>query len=277
MKTTPCSILRLLVCLVLAMLVVSVGAEQIKFATMKVGSRVYKNVAVLGVNATDVFFTHSQGISNARLKNLDPELQRLFNYDEEAAEAAERQQMEDNEEFNKQVVSSIETDARIAKESQRRLELTCDESLADPLSETSPIGRALPELKVERWIGDKPNSQGRFQLIFLWAPWSQASKKFLPEMDALEQKLPKEVVCFGLVSEAASDPETDAGVRMGFATGIDPTGKFLEALGVTSLPQVVLVDPKGMVRYLGHPAALNEKRLQELTHRFAQKTLAVAP
>ena len=248
----------------------SAFAEQIKLDAMKVGSKNYKKVSVLGFNATDVYFTHSKGISNAKLKYLDAELQQRFNYDPKAGELAERQQYADNEEFNKQVVVTIEHNSIAASILARRKAMTSDESLADPLSDSSAIGKPLPELKVERWIGGKPETREHFQLIYLWAPWSAASKKFLGDISALSGKFTKDVVCFGLVSEASADPETEAGVKAEFPTGIDSTEQFIGALGVTSVPKVVLVDPKGTVRYLGHPAALTEKRLQELVAKFTQ-------
>lgn len=249
-------------------------AEQIKLESMQVGSRVYKKVTVLGFNATDVFFTHSKGISNAKLKYLDDELKKLFNYDPRASEQAERQQYEDNEEFNKQVVVTIEKNARTAAILARRKEMSIEENLADPLSESSPIGRAMPELNVEKWIGGKPETRDHFQLIYLWAPWSAASKKFLPEIGAMQGKFTKDVVFFGLVSETSNDPEADAGIKTEFPNGIDSTESFLGALGVTSVPQVVLIDPRGKVRYVGHPAALTDKRLQEFVTKFGGDTAA---
>ena len=254
----------------LAACCLSAFAEQIKFDVMKVGAKTYKKVTVLGFNATDVYFTHSKGISNAKLKHLDADLQKTFNFDPRTAEIAERQQFADNEEFNKQVVVTIENNARATAILARRKEMSVDDNLADPLSDKSPIGRDLPELKVERWIGSKPEIREHFQLIYLWAPWSAASKKFFPDISALQGKFTKEVVFFGLVSESSANPETDAGVKAEFSTGIDSTEQFITALGVTSVPQVVIVDPKGVVRYLGHPGALTEKRLQELVAKFAQ-------
>lgn len=245
-------------------------AEQIKLPTLKAGSRTYKKVTVLGYNATDLYFTHSKGISNVRLKLLEPALQKMFGYDEAAAAAAEQQQAADNAEFNKQLVQTIENNTQRARESARRKELTSENSQADPLSEKSPIGRPLPELKVERWIGGKPDAHDQWQLIYLWAPWSYASKKYLPEMNTLQGKFPKDVVFISLVSEAAADPEADAGVRAEFPTGIDSTEAFINALGVTSVPQVVLADPTGIVRFLGHPAALTQQHLQELLGKAAK-------
>lgn len=247
----------------------SAFAEQIKLDSMQVGSRVYKKVTVLGFNATDVFFTHSKGISNAKLKYLDDDLKKLFNFDPRASEQAERQQYEENEEFNKQVVVKIENNARAAAVLARRKEMSIEENLADPLSENSPIGRPMPELNVEKWIGGKPETRDHFQLIYLWAPWSSASKKFLPDITSLQGKFTKDVVFFGLVSETSSDPETDAGVKTEFPIAIDSTEGFISALGVTSVPQVVLIDPRGQVRYVGHPSALTDKRLQDFVAKFS--------
>jgi len=244
-------------------------AAQIKLAELKVGSRVYRSVTVLGFNTTDVYFTHRGGISNAKLKYLDPDLQKLFSFDEAAASAAERQQQEENEQFQQAVGVKAEVSFQEARVLQRRKEMTSEVNLADPLSENSPIGLALPELKVIRWIGGKPETRERFQLYFFWAPWSLASHKYFADMNALYGKFGKEIAFASLVSEDAADPETDAGVRADFPTGIDPSGKFLERLGVNSLPHVVLADQNGIVRYLGHPAALTEPRVKEILEKFA--------
>lgn len=256
-------------CLLLACCL-PVLAAQIKLATLKVGSRTYRSVTVLGFNATDVFFTHTGGISNVKLKYLEPEMQKLFYYDEAVAREAERQQQEENEQFQREVGARAEVSFQQARVAERRKEMTSEVSLADPLSEKSPIGLALPELKVARWIGGRPETRERFQVIFLWAPWSLASRKYFPDVNALYGKFSKEVSFASLVSEEAADPETEADVHCDFPTGIDPSGKFLDRLGVTSLPQLLVADQNGIVRYLGHPAALTEKRMQEIMDKFRE-------
>ena len=261
----------LVLVIVVAMLCCATAdAEQIKLDSMKVGSKTYKNVTVLGFNATDVYFTHSKGISNERIKRLSPELQKKFNFDEAASANAERQQAADNDEFNKQLVVTIEDNARKAYVAKRRADSTYAESLADPLTEKSPIGATMPELKVERWTGGTPDTKEKLQLIYLWAHWSRASKKFVPDMNLLQGKFIKEVAVFGLCGEAPPATSDEGDTPMEFPNGIDAGDKFATALGVTVVPQVVLVDTKGVVRYLGHPAALTEKRLKELIAKFSQ-------
>lgn len=256
-------------CLVVACCLPALAA-QIKLVELKVGARTYRSVTVLGFNTTDVYFTHRGGISNAKLKYLEPEMQKLFYYDEAAAAKEERKQQEEQVRFQRLVGEKAELSFQEARIMERRKEMTSEVNLADPLSKESPIGLAMPELKVLRWIGGKPETRDQFQLYFLWAPWSQASLKYFPQMNELSATFSRKVAFASIVSENSADPESDAGLRLDFPTGIDPSAKFLERLGATSLPQVVLADKNGIVRYLGHPAALTGERLQAILNKFQE-------
>ena len=61
-----------------------------KLPALKVGQQTYSHVTVTKVTATDVFFISDQGMANAKLKNLDPAMQKHFHYNPAAAAAAER-------------------------------------------------------------------------------------------------------------------------------------------------------------------------------------------
>jgi hypothetical protein len=63
---------------------------------LRVGADVYSNVTVTAVTPTDIYFTSEKGMGNAKLKNLDPTLQKHFKFDPAkvaAADAAEKKQM----------------------------------------------------------------------------------------------------------------------------------------------------------------------------------------
>ena len=59
----------------------SIRADDERLATLRVGTEVYSNVTVKSVSVTDIFFTHSRGVGNAKLKNLDPAVQKMFHFD----------------------------------------------------------------------------------------------------------------------------------------------------------------------------------------------------
>jgi len=69
-----------------AILVARISADD-KLPVLKVGSQTYSNVTVLQVTATDLFFTAGKAMANAKLKDLDPELQKRFHFDPAKAEA----------------------------------------------------------------------------------------------------------------------------------------------------------------------------------------------
>jgi len=60
--------------------------------TLKVGNNVYSNVTVTAVTTTDVYFTFAGGMGNAKLKDLNPALQKHFHYDPaKAGDVVQRQ------------------------------------------------------------------------------------------------------------------------------------------------------------------------------------------
>ena len=76
-----------------------------KLPVLKVGINVYSNVTVTTVTPTDIYFTHSGGMGNAKLKQLSPELQQRFGYDVKQAGAAEQKQAAANTQYHTQVVN----------------------------------------------------------------------------------------------------------------------------------------------------------------------------
>lgn len=96
--------MRAAVIIVLGLLaaVWSAGADE-RLPELRVGSGVYSNVTVTTVTATDVYFTHSGGMGNAKLKQLSPELQRHFGYDAKQAGEVEQKQAAANTQYHLQV------------------------------------------------------------------------------------------------------------------------------------------------------------------------------
>jgi hypothetical protein len=61
-----------------------------KLPVLKVGSETYSNVTVTEVTATDIYLISDRGLANAKLKDLDPALQKHFHYDPAAAAAGKQ-------------------------------------------------------------------------------------------------------------------------------------------------------------------------------------------
>src|SRR5579862_2107231 len=63
-----------------------------KLPVLKAGGETYSNVTVIKVSATDVYFISDKGLANAKLQNLDPALQKHFNYDPAKAAAEQKRE-----------------------------------------------------------------------------------------------------------------------------------------------------------------------------------------
>lgn len=69
----------------------SVVADE-QLPTLRAGNNVYSNVTVTAVTTTDVYFTFAGGMGNAKLKDINPGLQKHFHYDPaKAGEVVQKQ------------------------------------------------------------------------------------------------------------------------------------------------------------------------------------------
>ena len=248
----------------LLLAVCAASGAPIKLDTLKVGSKVYSNVTIIGANATDLYFTHSQGILNVKLKYVDKSLQERFQYDPAAAAEAERQQAVDDAAYLSNLASNLVAEAQkfaLAKEKAAR---TSDQSLADPISEQSLLGKPAPALEIEKWLSEKPSLKGKSALIAFWEPWSIPCRKTIPQLNALQKKFGDKLVVVGVASDSKEEVEAMPDPRIEFASGLDSKARLSTAAGVTSIPYVLLLDPQGIVRFQGHPGALDEKKIEPL-------------
>jgi thiol-disulfide isomerase/thioredoxin len=229
-----------------------------KLDYLKSGSQVYSNVTVLRITDTDVFFSHDKGFANAKLKYLDAAVQKKFDYDPDVASQAERKQNRDDSLFQVVVASNIV--ARAEKDAHTNAP---EENIVDSVSDKSPLGKPGPGLEAVKWLGEKPVTKGKYVLLYFWAPSSVACKKANPELNALQKRYAENLVVVGLAAEPQQEIEA-ADPKLECPSAMDARAKLRTGLGITSIPSVLLLDSKGIVRYQGHPAAITGGRLQNL-------------
>jgi cytochrome c biogenesis protein CcmG/thiol:disulfide interchange protein DsbE len=253
--------------LILLLFVASVHSEPFKLDTLKVGTTTYNNVVVLGSNTTDLYFRHSLGFANVKLKYLSPDLQKRFAYDPKAAAAAEKLQSEEDLLYQSKVARAEFTQAARETAAAAKPSLGSETGLADPVSEKSLLGKPGPKLEVDKWLGDKPALEGKFVLLSFWAPWSMPCKQSIPELNALQKKYADKLVVVGVSTSTENEINDMAEPHIDFALAVDAKAKLSAAAGVTSIPYVLLCDPKGVVLYQGHPGAINDKKLPAILAR----------
>jgi len=215
---------------------------------------------VLGANTADLYFRHQRGKANVKLKYLNPDLQKKFGYDPKAAAEEEKKQSELDARYQKDLEMSIAAETAVAKAASNKQRISSEDNLADPISVKSLLGKPAPALDVEKWFGDKPIVEGKFVLLSFWAPWSFPSRKCIPDLNALQKRFPKELAVVGVCSESEAEIAEMAEPKPEFPSAVDPRGQLVSAMGITSVPCVLLLDPKRIVEYQGHPSAITEKK-----------------
>jgi thiol-disulfide isomerase/thioredoxin len=247
--------------------VFSLTGEPLKLSSLKVGSITYTNVTVLGANATDLYFSHSLGFGNVKLKYVGTDLQKRFQYDPKAAEQAERAQSENDILYQSKIAKLSVLQAGKPTPEKPKPSIGSETGLADPISEKSLLGKQAPSLALDKWLGEKPALEGKFVLLSFWAPWSAPCRQWIPELNALQKKYADKLVVVGVSAESETDVTEMLEPRIDYASALDPKAKLTAAAEVTSIPCILLEDPQGTVLYQGHPGALTDKRLQAILAR----------
>lgn len=230
-----------------------------KFPQLKIGNVIYTNVVVASKNATEVFILHKGGVINLKLKDLDPALQKQFEYDPEKAAAFEQKRAEDNASYQASVAAAA---AKKAAEPPPK-----------EIWAKSFLNQNAPEIVIQNWLGVKPEIEGKFLLVNFWATTSGPSLKAIPLLNKLHQKFGKEVVLIALTDEPEASVRALTEPAIEFSSGIDPEGKSLKLAEVKALPHALLIDPAGIVRWEGFPSLEGH----ELTVETVQELLAKVP
>lgn len=265
-----------LLIIMMACLVPLIGRAGDKhFETFNVGDDVFRDVTVTSVTSTDIYFTHDAGMGNAKLKKLEPEVQRLFDYDPEGAAAIEESRKQGADLYAARMQKQRELDfqrAEVARRQEAREAMLAEQrARQQPAGAPRPgglINRKAPAIAVEKWLTPKPDYAGKFLLIDFWATWCGPCRQSIPHLNSLNQRFPDKLVIIGLSSEPEAAVRKMSSPKIDYHSAIDTRGITATQIGVTSIPHVLLIDPSGIVRYQGHPSALTEQALQVILTRY---------
>jgi thiol-disulfide isomerase/thioredoxin len=213
---------------------VSLACADEKIPLLKVGSEVYSNVTVTSVSATDIYFIYDQGMSNAKLKYLSPDLQRHFHYDPAKARQVEQKQAADNVEYHHDLVIPPATKVLAAG----------DDSTSQPPASApakkiwakSFLNQKAPDLIVEKWLTPEPDRRGKFVLIDFWATWCPPCRAAIPELNGYQQKFGDKLVVIGISDETEDAVRRLETPKINYAVAIDTQGRTKNAVGVTGIP-----------------------------------------
>ena len=242
------------------------AATDMHLPDLQVGSTIYSNVTITDVTATDIYFKHSNGVGNARLRHLKPELRQRFNYNPEIAAETEHQQDMSSADSAKAIYQTPWSLRRATPQEADAPAVSAsveNNPFADPVSDSSLINKPMPDIKVEKWFSEKPpRTTGKYVIILFWTCQSEACRRVIPDLNELQKKHPDDLIVIGITSESEREVSQMADNKIEFFFGNDPKSVTSRAVGVISVPSVLLIDTKGIILYQGHPAAIKDDALQ---------------
>jgi cytochrome c biogenesis protein CcmG/thiol:disulfide interchange protein DsbE len=243
------------------------------FPSLQVGSEVYSNVNVTTVTVTDIYFRHTRGMGNAKLKNLAPDVQKRFNYDPAKSSAAEKLQAEATATYLQQAATNRPKLA-LANDDQEQVDAPVEdkngELVASKLFAASFRGQRPPPIVVAEWLTPAPDLAGKFLLVDFWATWGQPCREAVPHLNALQAKFKDRLVVIGLSNETVEDMNKMTTPKVHYYIGTDPESRSLTAMQVSGIPHALLLDPQGIVRYEGQAIFLDAKHVEDLMARYSK-------
>lgn len=94
--------------------------------------------------------------------------------------------------------------------------------------------------------------RGRWVLLNFWATWCPPCRKEMPSLEAFTKRLPDNVVVLGISESLKGDNDLRTFLnqrRVTYRVLKDPFGTVADDYGVKGLPDSVLIDPQGHIRW----------------------------
>lgn len=140
-------------------------------------------------------------------------------------------------------------------------------AMPDPVKKVS-LNNDAPEVIVEEWITEKPDTRGKFVVWEFWGTHCNPCKKSIPHLNELSKKYKKEVVFIGIADEPAEKVRAMKEPKIEFYSAADSQRRTMKAIELGFVPFTMVVDPQGVVRWKGMPTDLTEEVLDDLIDKF---------
>ena len=135
----------------------------------------------------------------------------------------------------------------------------------------SCLFQEAPDLVVEQWLSEEPDTAGKYVLVEFWATWCPPCRKSIHLLNRLHARFSQELVVIGLSGEPAEAVRAMKQPEIQYYSAVDTQARMKNTLAVFGIPHVILIEPGGYVVWEGFPLLEG----YELTEAKVEKILAV--
>lgn len=175
-----------------------------------------------------------------------------------------------SEEVDESVEGREKPQAMGAPEAKPAEPVKWPEFLAPVQSASDMRGKKVPDFNVEKWLTSRPDPGNRLVAVDFWATWCGPCVKSIPHVNELTQKFGQDVLFVGVSDE--KEPAFNSGLKKAklkpadfkYSLALDSSGTFKKFFGIQGIPHMAIFSSDGIVRWQGHPAALQEQDLEKL-------------
>lgn len=130
-------------------------------------------------------------------------------------------------------------------------------------------GKMAPPLNVQLWLTTAPAYGDKVVLVDFWATWCGPCRGLIPELNGFQKKFEKDLIVIGLTNEKAAEvSKFMKEQKFDYSVGIDSKARAERALGVGSIPHVMIYTPDGRVRWQGFPGDRAEPLTEQVLERI---------
>lgn len=115
------------------------------------------------------------------------------------------------------------------------------------------INKKAPELVVEEWLSNTPETEGKFILIDFWATWCGPCIRAIPELNVFQKEFKEDLVVIGISDESKQLVSKFKRAKMEYYSAIDTKKRMQRTLEVAGIPHCIIIDPNGFIRWEGWP------------------------
>ncbi|MBS4027393.1 MAG: TlpA family protein disulfide reductase [Ignavibacteriales bacterium] len=128
-----------------------------------------------------------------------------------------------------------------------------------------------PKVEIAQWLQGEVKAakgknfyEGKTLVLEFWATWCGPCRRIIPHMNELVDQFKSDSVIFLSLSDEKKEVVEPflAKNKMKASIALDNQDKTFSAYGVSSIPNMFVIDKKGNVVWGGHPAMFSKEMLE---------------